>query len=238
MVNDLRRHTWAYVKNLGGFPIIPDLPRREYKKKDRPIVEYSLLVGDWEELVETSLQEVELPLNQEGPGTPYGSPAQTPVGSPPHSPPRLMAGVNANQPPNPPNPPPAWRARSPLNLTPPLHDLPQSFEKLLPKFDPNEKILVDDHLQSFYLAIEGLRAGEHEDVVCRLFPHTLKGAAASWYFGLPANSIPDWNTFERIFRSKYATQKTHVALMKGLCALKKEKKGKSAQFYTKVCSIS
>ena len=101
---------------------------------------------------------------------------------------------------------------------------------MLPKFDPNEKILVDDHLQSFYLAIEGLRAREHEDVVCRLFLYTLKGAAASWYFGLPTNSIPDWDTFERIFRSKYATQKTHVSLMKGLCALKKERKEKVHSF--------
>ena len=85
-----------------------------------------------------------------------------------------MENANANQPPNPPNPPPAWRARSPLNLAPPLHDLPQAFEKMLPKFGPSENILVDDHLQSFYLAIEY--------VVYRLFPHTLKGAAASWYF--------------------------------------------------------
>ena len=103
---------------------------------------------------------------------------QTPVRSP-----LLMAGINVNQP----NPLPSWRARSPLNLTPPLHDLPQAFEKMLPKFDPSEKTLVDDHLQRFYLAIEGLRVGDHEDVVCRLFPHTLKGAAASWYFGLPVN---------------------------------------------------
>ena len=95
-VNDLRRHTRAYVKKIGGLPIIPDLPRREYKKKDRPIAEDSVLVGDWEELVQTALQEVELPLNQEGPDTPYSSSAHTPVGSPPHSPPRLMAGVNAN----------------------------------------------------------------------------------------------------------------------------------------------
>ena len=35
VVNDLRRHTMAYVKSIGGLPIIPDLPRREYKKKDR-----------------------------------------------------------------------------------------------------------------------------------------------------------------------------------------------------------
>ena len=56
-----------------------------------------------------------------------------------------MAGVNTNYP-NPPNTPLAWKAKSPLNLTPPFHDLPQDFEKLLPKFDTNEKIVVDDHL--------------------------------------------------------------------------------------------
>ena len=102
---------------------------------------------------------------------------------------------------NQPNPLPAWKARSPLNLTPPLHNLPQAFDKLFPKFDPEEGIAVNDHLQSFYLALEGLRVGEYEDVVCRMFPHTLKGAAASWYFSLPANSIPNWDTFERVFRS-------------------------------------
>ena len=26
VVNDLRRHTWAYVKSIGGLPTIPDLP--------------------------------------------------------------------------------------------------------------------------------------------------------------------------------------------------------------------
>ena len=83
VVNNLRRHTRAYVKKIKGLPIIPELPRREYKKKDRPIVEDSVLVGDWEELVETSLYEVLLPLNQEGLETPYSSPAHTLVGSPP-----------------------------------------------------------------------------------------------------------------------------------------------------------
>ena len=114
----------------------------------------------------------------------------------------------------------------------------RAFEKLLPKFDPNEKVVVDDHLQSFYLAIEGLRAGEHEDVVCRLFPHTLKGAAASWYFGFPANSILDWDTFERIFKSKYAAQKMHAALMKGLGALKKERKEKVHNFTQRFSAYS
>ena len=49
-------------------------------------------------------------------------------------------------------------------------------------------------------------------------------------FALLANSITDWDTFERIFRSKYVVQKTHAALMKGLCALKKERKEKVYSF--------
>ena len=137
-----------------------------------------------------------------------------------------MAGINVNHP----NPLPAWRERSPLNLTPPLHNLPQGFDNLLPRFDPEERIAVDEHLQSFYLALEGLRAGEYEDVVCRLFPHTLKGAATSWYCGFHVNSIPDWDTFKRVFRSKYTAQKTHASLMKGLGLLRKERNEKVHSF--------
>ena len=55
VVNDMRRHTREYVKSIGGLPIIPNLPRRKYKKKDHPILEDSVLVGDFEELVETTL---------------------------------------------------------------------------------------------------------------------------------------------------------------------------------------
>ena len=54
-VNDLRRHTMEYVKKIGGLPIIPEFPRREYKRKDCPILEDSVLVGDWEELLEVAL---------------------------------------------------------------------------------------------------------------------------------------------------------------------------------------
>ena len=78
------------MNNIGGLPIIPILPKREYLKKDHPIVEDTVLVGDFEELVETALQEVVQPLNQVGPDTTYCSPIHTLVHSPPHSPPRLM----------------------------------------------------------------------------------------------------------------------------------------------------
>ena len=134
VVDDLRRFTRAYAKKIGGLPIILVLPRREYRKRDCPQLEDSVLVEDLEELVEASLQEVDQPLNQLGPDTPYCSHVHTLVTSPFHSPPSIMAHANANQP----NPPPSWKARSPLSLAPPIHNLPQAFEKILPKFDPSE----------------------------------------------------------------------------------------------------
>ena len=84
---------------------------------------------------------------------------------------------------------------------------------------------MDDHLQSFFLALE-LLAVEHEDVVCRLFPHTFKAKASTWYFGLPTNSIMNWDTFERLFKGKFGSQRTTTSLMKELLALRMDKKEK------------
>ena len=63
VVNYLRIFTRAYAKKIGGLPIIPVLPRREYRKKYCPILEDSVLVEDLEEMVEAALQEVDQPLN-------------------------------------------------------------------------------------------------------------------------------------------------------------------------------
>ena len=114
--------------------------------------------------------------------------------------------------------------------------MPQNFDKSLPKFEPNEGIFVDDHLQSFYLDLEGLQAADHEDVVCIFFHHTLKGKSASWYFSMQENSITNWNTFERLIRNKYGIQRTHGALMEGLISLRKEKK-EGVHKFTQVCCL-
>ena len=138
-----------------------------------------------------------------------------------------MAGnvpPNANQPNvNHPNPPPAQRGRNPFNLTPPLHSLPQNVDKSFPKFDLGEKNYVDDHLWNFFLDLDIL-AVEHEYVVCRMFPHTFKAKASAQYFGLPTNSITDWDTSERLFKGNFGSQRTTSALMKKLISLRMDKK--------------
>ena len=63
VVDDLRRITREYAKKIGGLSIIPSLSRREVRKKDRPYCEDSVLVEEFEELVEIALQEIMQPLN-------------------------------------------------------------------------------------------------------------------------------------------------------------------------------
>ena len=66
VVRHLRRIKRSYAKNLGGLPNIPTLPRRQVHNKERPYLEDSLLVGDFEELVDLTLQEIDQTLDQLG----------------------------------------------------------------------------------------------------------------------------------------------------------------------------
>ena len=63
------------------------------------------------------------------------------------------------------------------------HNLPKHPDKLLPKFDLDDKVVADKVLDKFILAIQTMNV-QHEDVVCRLFPLTFKGKATVWYFSL------------------------------------------------------
>ena len=85
MVDDLRRITRAYANKIGGLPIIPAFPRREFRKKDHPYREDSVLVEDFEELIKTTLQEIVEPLNQLGQDSPHCSFFRTPIQYPPQS---------------------------------------------------------------------------------------------------------------------------------------------------------
>ena len=56
VVNDLRRITRSYAKKLGGLPNIPDLPRILARRRDLVYTGNSVLLGNFEELVDLSLQ--------------------------------------------------------------------------------------------------------------------------------------------------------------------------------------
>ena len=123
----------------------------------------------------------------------------------------------------------AWRARTPLILEVPLHDLSKHPERVLPKFDPGKGIFAEDHLKSFFLALDILNV-EHEDVVCRLFQYTFEPKSSSWYFSLQADSIANLDGFKRVFISKFGNQKTVATLMKELLSMRMERKEKVQDF--------
>ena len=74
VVDHLRRITRLYATNLGGFLNIPNSPRRQTRRKECRYTKQSVLVGDFEELVDLTLQEIVQPLNQLGPESPNCSP--------------------------------------------------------------------------------------------------------------------------------------------------------------------
>ena len=51
------------------------------------------------------------------------------------------------------------------------HPLPKHLEKIIPKFNLDNDVLLEDHIRKFMLSLRLLNV-EHEDVVCRLFPYT------------------------------------------------------------------
>ena len=63
------------------------------------------------------------------------------------------------------------------------HRFPKNPKKWLPKYNPDDKNHVEDHIKSFMQVIR-LRNVIHEDVVCIFFPYTFEGKASTWYFDL------------------------------------------------------
>ena len=82
VVDHFRRYTMSYMKNLGGLQTIHELPRRGARQRAPTYMEDSILVGNLEELVNLSLQEIVQPLD-----SPYFSHFQSPIHSPPQYPP-------------------------------------------------------------------------------------------------------------------------------------------------------
>ena len=99
------------------------------------------------------------------------------------------------------------------------HRLPKIPDKWLPKYNPDEKIHVEDHIKTFIQAIR-LRKVIHEYVVYRLFPYTFEGKYSTWYFSLEVGSIPSWDVFSKKFTQKFGDDKTPEDLVIELSSIK------------------
>ena len=71
---------------------------------------------------------------------------------------------------------------------------------------------------------------QYEDVVCILFPYNFEPKSSSWYFSLQANSIVNWDGFEKAFLGKFGNQKIVATLMKELLSMRMVNKEKDQDF--------
>jgi hypothetical protein len=159
------------------------------------------------------------PSSSGGESSDEGSSSSEP--SQPSTPPTPMENQN--------NPARPWLDQDVVVVPGPQHPLPKHPEKWLPKFDPDSKQSIEDHIKKFMLAIR-LQSVEHEDVVCRLFPYTFEGNASTWYFSQQPQTIVSWDKFETCFLEKFGDDKSPEVLVMELSSLKMNLKEKVKDF--------
>ena len=109
------------------------------------------------------------------------------------------------------------------------HKFPKNPEKWIPKFNPDEGSLVEDHIKTFMQAIR-LRNVVHEDVVCRVFPYSFEGHASTWYFSLDSGTINSWDEFEKLFLEKIGDDNTPKDILMDLSSLRIKGKERVKEF--------
>ena len=78
---------------------------------------------------------------------------------------------------------------------------------------------------------------EHEDVVCRLFPHTLQGKATKWFFNLTPGSITSWDKFEEAFMVEFSVEETPGILPLNLLGIRMNENEKVKDFNQRSMSL-
>ena len=66
-----------------------------------------------------------------------------------------------------------WLTIDVICIPGPTHPFSKNPQIFFPKYDPDDDVLLEYHIKQFMDALNLMNV-EHEDVVCKLFPHTLK----------------------------------------------------------------
>ena len=198
-VNQLHRHTQGYLKSLGQIPIIYSIPRSWFsRRRTQPYGDSETFTSSTEDLIIDTISEIHQPITKishsetsqdpefwdlmyfqeeyptffDFPKTQEGGygPPKPPKTSPPLASipsPQLNftfgGSMASNQP---------WLVINALSIPGPHNPLSKHPEKPLPKFDPDNDIEPEDHMNKFMLSLNLINV-QHEDVVCRLFCFTL-----------------------------------------------------------------
>ena len=252
-VNELHRHTCAYLKSIDPIPAIYQIPRAWFSlRRTQPYGECESLAATIDDLIIYTIFEIRYPIATiehqedtefpnfhnflEGDSNYQDFPKVEEGGSrPPESPEKNTTCANPTSPrPNfsflatmAANRP--WLAADVVVVLRAQHPLPKHPEKLLPKFDLDNDIKPKDHIKQFMLYLRLLDV-QHEDVVCRLFPYIFVGQASTWFFSQAPISIASWQQFETSFLSQFGDDRTLGMFVLELSRMRCDKKDKIKDF--------
>ena len=77
------------------------------------------------------------------------------------------------------------------------------------KFSKNNVVTGEEHLKKFIDMLNDYEV-EHEDVVMKLFVHSLTEDARDWFRRFLDDSINSWNDLETLFKEKYGEKKIFI----------------------------
>ena len=97
---------------------------------------------------------------------------------------------------------------APLALPQVVNDMPQDYIKILPRFNGENEIDAQKHLETFYSFVDNFNV-ENLDVVLRLFMQSLDGEARKWFKTLADHSVTTWEIMEDNFLRKWGEKKDH-----------------------------
>lgn len=112
-----------------------------------------------------------------------------------------------------------WKNLGFVQMVGPLHPLLTHPLKRLAKFNLDDSIPAEEHINNFMLSIN-LNGFVEEDTVERLFPYTFQGSVGSWYFSLPFGYIDSWNEFQEQFLTNFGDDCSTTTLLSDLSDLK------------------
>ena len=192
-VNQLHYHTQAYLKSLGQIPIIYQIQRNRFsQKRTQPYGDGETLTFSIDDLLIDTIYDIHQPIidishsetsedptDFQGDSTFFSFLETQAGGSGPPKPPETNPPLDsiqsprlnftfggsmaANQP---------WLTINALAIPGPQNPLPRHPKKLFPKFDLEDDILPEDHIDKFKITLNLMNA-QHEDVAGKLFYFTL-----------------------------------------------------------------
>ena len=82
------------------------------------------------------------------------------------------------------------------------NEIPKGLRDKVTKFARNNVITSEQHLRDFFDLLNDYEV-EHEDVVMKLFVHSLTKDARDWFRRLPDDNITSWSDLEKFFKEQY-----------------------------------